>query len=414
LVGRRADEEDWLVSLLKLLIHSPNDAGGLAEHTHYQARAFAAAGVEVTVLCPPAYAQMRKANYPLACVYRTPPSRPSKESSMGKGLRIAKMVLCLLYNQWRLAIEVWRRKPEAVLLESYMEYLAPLWIWPHMLLSRFRGVTYVANLHDPVRDFQVGPAWWHRLSVTMGYWPLSVVVVHQKLPSLAAIPDRIQVVEAPVGVYDLESKPVDVREVRRLWGFPEDAVVFLSFGFIRDNKNLDLLIRALVDNAQAVLVVMGRAQSSTQRPLAYYENLAAGLGVSDRVRFRGEFVADEELGGYFAAADCIAITYSSQFFSQSGVLNIAARARKPVLASSGDSPLKTSVERFCLGEFVEPDDVAALSRGMATVCANIRDTGKRAAPDWEGYTAYASWQTNAEVILKAISEVAARNRERAA
>lgn len=389
---------------MKLLIHSPNEVGGLAEHTHYQARAFARAGVDVTVLCPAGYATQRKVDYPIALVYSMPPIRPSNETKAGKIVRIAKMALTLLRNQWRLAWEILHRKPDAVLFDSYVEYLAPLWVWPHVMLSRLGGVTYVANLHDPVRDFQVGPAWWHRLSVVMGYWPLEVVVVHQHLEARGPIPKRVRVVEAPVGVYELPAPTQDVNGIRKKWQVTDADVVFLSFGFIRDNKNVDLLIRSLAANPSAVLVVMGKAQSSTQRPLSFYQDLAAQLGVEDRVRFRGEFVPDEDLGSYFAAADFIAITYSKEFHSQSGVLNMAADARKVVLASAGESPLKNCVERFRLGEFVEPDSVEAMTSGMARLCARVRSGETCSEPDWDGYGAYASWGSNARIITDAIGQ----------
>lgn len=341
-------------------------------------------------------------SYPIARVYTQPPVRPPSETRTRKVVRLLRMIFALIRNQYRLAFEIWRRKPDAVLFDSYMEYLSPLWVWPHVLLSRVCGVTYVANLHDPVRDFQVGPAWWHHLSISMGYWPLDIVVVHQHLPERDIVPGRIRVVEAPVGVYDLTSKAVDVRDVRMRWGISEPSVVFLSFGFIRDGKNLDLLIRSLVDNPVAVLIVMGRAQSSTQKPLSFYEELAEQLGVSGRVQFRGEFVPEEEISGYFVAADFVAITYSKDFHSQSGVLNIAANARKPVLASAGDSPLKECVERFQLGEFVEPDSLPAIKTGMARLCAQALGSIPCVQPNWDGYVAYASWDSNAAITLEAI------------
>ncbi|MFM8810238.1 MAG: glycosyltransferase, partial [Chthoniobacterales bacterium] len=219
------------------------------------------------------------------------------------------------------------------------------------------------------------------------------------------IPPHVSVVEAPVGVYDLQEAKVDPREVRRAWGAGEGTVVFLSFGFIRDNKNVDLLIRALVANPAAILVVMGSAQSSTNKPLSFYRILAADLGVSERVVFREEFVPDEALAGYFAAADFIAITYNRTFHSQSGVLNVAARARRRVLASAGESPLKSSVTRYRLGEFVEPDNLEALASGMNKLCRQARGAAEVPAPDWDGYVAYASWDSNATIILEAAKSV---------
>jgi glycosyltransferase involved in cell wall biosynthesis len=182
------------------------------------------------------------------------------------------------------------------------------------------------------------------------------------------------------------------------------VVVFLAFGFIRDNKNLDLVIRALVENPSAVLVVMGRAQSKKDKPLEFYRNLAAELGVQDRVKFFDGFVPDEKLASYFAAADVVVLTYDASFHSQSGVLNVAARARRPVLASAGESPLKDCVEQFRLGVFVEPDNLRALQEGMKMVMSDEwRVIG--GGPDWEGYEAFASWDVNVAKILEGVEEI---------
>ena len=94
------------------------------------------------------------------------------------------------------------------------------------------------------------------------------------------------------------------------------------------------------------------------------------------------------------------MTYSATFFSQSGVLNIAARAGKPVLASSGPSPLRESVEKFNLGAFVEPDSSDEIRLGIERLLEDPQD------PDWEAYAAYASWNTNVEAILRATGAIA--------
>ena len=507
---------------MRFLIFSPTPSGGLAEHAHYQARALHRithlSGVdiekpkaEVTLLCSPDFLDARKVEYKKAAVFSSNFLLFGRFA--GRAGELLDKSLNIIGEQWRLAWEVLLRKPDVVLLSSYSEYLAPFWVWPHWILAKLLGVVYVANLHDPVRDFVLGPRWWHELSVRMAYWPISVGVVHQRLPEPSPVPNHVLVVEAPVGVYDLQESPENPETIRAAWGVrgcdseklkatlttdctdrhnqapgqvrgrlpqgsPEgetsgnerikwgttnhtnlheegeagpclekpsgaafsnpstselardsettllirsaDAtaslpatsysppatpvspeVVFLAFGFIRDNKNLNLVIRALVENPSAVLVVMGRAQSKKDKPLEFYRNLAAELGVQDRVKFFDGFVPDEKLASYFAAADVVVLTYDGSFHSQSGVLNVAARARRPVLASAGESPLKDCVQRFQLGVFVEPDDLGALQKGMKMVASDEwRVMG--GGPDWEGYEAFASWDVNVQKILDAV------------
>jgi glycosyltransferase involved in cell wall biosynthesis len=190
---------------------------------------------------------------------------------------------------------------------------------------------------------------------------------------------------------------------------PSGKRVFLAFGFIRTNKNLDLVIRALVDHPDAFLVVTGQVPSTKDRPIEFYRNLSHDLGVSERTRFFEQFVPDEKLAGYFAAADFIVLTYGASFCSQSGVLHLAARAHRMVLASAGPSPMEDSIKKFGLGIFVEPDSASALSDGMATLLR----TGAR-EPRWDDYAAYASWQVNARILLdtfERLTAISARQQE---
>ena len=430
------------------MIFSPTSIGGLAEHTHYQAQALDAIKnrtfgdvetpkADVMLLCSPDFLEGRVAVYKKKKVFRSglyvfSPFAGRIGELLDKSLKI-------LGDQWRLTWEIMTRRPDVVLLASYSEYLAPLWILPHWILARLFGVVYVANLHDPVRDYVVGPKWWHDLSVKVAYWPISVGVVHQRLPEPSPVPKHVHVVEAPVGVYDLQESPENPESIRAAWGVRKEKsetlklgkaesrnsadcgnaldsgrssldtsaptdVVFLAFGFIRDNKNLDLVICALVENPSAVLVVMGRAQSKKDKPLEFYRNLAVELGVQDRVKFFDGFVPDEKLASYFAAADVVVLTYDKSFHSQSGVLNVAARARRPVLASAGESPLKDCVEKFRLGVFVEPDDMRALKEGIKKIssCEWRASSGE---PDWQGYEAFASWDVNVAKILDAVESI---------
>ena len=154
-------------------------------------------------------------------------------------------------------------------------------------------------------------------------------------------------------------------------------------------------MKALAQVPEAFLVVAGSVASTKDKPFADYRELAAQLGVLERCHFAEGFVADVELGKYFAGTDFVLLTYAATFHSQSGVLNLAARARKPVLASASPSPLIESVMKFQLGISVEPDSPAAVVTGMHRLLA------APPSPRWDDYEASASWAANAQGVLQA-------------
>jgi glycosyltransferase involved in cell wall biosynthesis len=372
-----------------MVLHCPAAHGGTAEHCHYQARALRGRGLRVRVLAPERYLEGRRVEYPVERVLEDWP-----EGGHGWGLRVRRAA-AVVRMQRQLASHVRARRPRAAVQGAFLEYLAPFWAPALASARRATGTRMGANLHDPVRDYVVGPRWWHRWSVRLAFQALDFVVVHQKIRGAGVVPVGVAVHEAPVGVYDLTPMAVDRADVRRAWGVGDGDVVLLSFGYVRDNKNLDLLIRALGAQPGVHLVVAGEVASKAQKTQEDYLALAEREGVAARVHFVKGFVPDAQVASYFSAADFIALTYAGSYVSQSGVLNIAARARRPVLAASGPSPLQECVERFGLGVFVEPDSADALREGLRRLIST------ELKPDWEGYEAHASWQTNALVLALA-------------
>jgi len=374
-----------------ILIFAPSSTGGIAEYTIYQARALKRTGAGVLCLVAPSFLKGRNTGFDtLVCL---PDPVVEGSSKLAKKL---KMAWRIILSRFILAFQILKQRPDLVLLDSFVEYLSPFWIWPHWWLAKGLGVRYAAVLHDPVRNFVVGPLWWHKLSVRLAYLPLDFVLVHHALPESSPVPSGTRVVEVPHGLYEFGDQVQDVAAIRREWGVAEGQKVFLSFGYVRDGKNLDLAIRALVSVPHAFLVIAGSVASGKDKSFSYYRRLAEELGVAGRCRFVEGFLQQEELGRFFAGTDFVLLTYSASFHSQSGVLNVAAFARKPVLASAAPSPMIETVTRYALGVAVPPDSQEAVVEGMQRLLAG------EPTPRWEEYDKAASWDVNARAVLQAV------------
>ena len=83
-----------------------------------------------------------------------------------------------------------------------------------------------------------------------------------------------------------------------------------SSGHVRDNKNIEVLIKSLPLLDQVNLVVAGRESSGSQRSGAFYREVARRMGAKSRVHFRLGFVAAEENPVLAAAADAVCLVYS--------------------------------------------------------------------------------------------------------
>jgi glycosyltransferase involved in cell wall biosynthesis len=293
-----------------------------------------------------------------------------------------------------LARHIREHKFSHVLFASYFEYLAPLWASSLERLAN-DGVVFGAVVHDPVRDFVLGPHWWHRWSIARGYSFLREAFVHEPidLDTVRPMP-RLRTTVIPHGVYSFPDATETRDAARARLGIPPGSHVMLSFGHIRDGKNLDLVLHAMRQFPDLHLLVAGAAQSSGQKPAEFYQNLAREFGVADRCHWKIGYVNNSETGNLFAASDVALITYSRAFRSASGVLNAAVFFRKPCIASAGQGNLSTMVQKFDLGVWVEPDNADALARGID------RWMISPPKPRWDDYCSENSWQRNAEIVLR--------------
>lgn len=370
---------------MRLLYFAPYSHGGLADYTQAQADALGQEGVEVTILCRPAFAKERSGNF--VALPRLKETEVSNRNFSKKLEHISR----ILEDAKQLDLVIRESNYNHVIL-TFSEYLAPLWTWRLKKLAN-QGVRFGAIVHDPIRDFVLGPKWWHQYSIRKAYSFLSNTFVHEPIELETGIANpELTTTVIPHGIYSFSPSKMTREEARASLNIPDQATVLLSFGHIRDGKNLDLIIESLQRLKNCYLIVAGKEQSSGQRPAQYYQEMAKELGVDSRCRWIIEHVPESKVGDLFAATDLLMLTYSSDFRSASGVLNTAANFRVPCVASSGEGPLKNSLERYGLGTWAQPDSQPGLEQAIQ------KAIDRPATPEWNLYIENNSWKRNAEIV----------------
>ena len=374
----------------KLLYYAPASYGGLLNYAQEQADALAGLGIEVTVLCSPNFEKRATDRYRVL-----PKLVESRVASGGnKILRAIKYVRTLLKNLKTVREEAVRGGYRHVLLASYAEYFSPLWAGSYRRLAA-EGITFGAVVQEPVRNFQVGPKWWHQWSVGAAYSFLKFAFVHDEvvLDTGWTMP-QMETVVVPYGPHRFPDATKSREDTRRSLGIPEKALVLFSFGHIRDNKNLDYAVRAIAEIPEAYLLVAGKRSASSQRPESFYQELAEKLGVAERCKWVLEYVSEEDAANFFTASDLVLLNYSSCFRSASGVLHVAARYRKQSIVSAGQGSLQSVVRNYQIGVWVEPDEPSAVAAGIREWLKNPP------VPDWGKYDIENSWEENARIVLE--------------
>ena len=136
----------------------------------------------------------------------------------------------------------------------------------------------------------------------------------------------------PHPLYDNYGSIQDKNEARKKLNLPPNNTILLFFGFIRDYKGLDLLMKAYadkrIDKMKTTLVVAGEFYNNKEQ----YKNLERQLGLEGTIRWFDDFIPNDEVSTFFSACDIVVQPYKSA--TQSGVTQIAYHFNKPMLVTN--------------------------------------------------------------------------------
>ncbi|MBQ3895825.1 MAG: glycosyltransferase family 4 protein [Paludibacteraceae bacterium] len=169
---------------------------------------------------------------------------------------------------------------------------------------------------------------------------------------LKSLNDKKPCLLSPHPIYDNFGTAVSREEAVGSLGLDPSAKYMLFFGFIRDYKGLDILLKAIADerikNSDIKLIVAGEFYNNSE---TYFE-LEKQLGLEGKIIWRTDFIADEQVKNYFCASDIIVQPYKTA--TQSGVTQIAYHFEKPMLVTNVGG-LPEIVPNGKVGYSVEPE-----------------------------------------------------------
>jgi D-inositol-3-phosphate glycosyltransferase len=183
--------------------------------------------------------------------------------------------------------------------------------------------------------------------------------------------ERVSVI--PHGIMAPLHRSVDRSEARRKLNLPKDRRVLLFFGSIRPNKGLEVSLEALNDvrlhNPEVLLIVAG----AVPRGMSFrkYSDIIQKLNLSENVRTEINFIPDEDVDNFMAAADVVVLPYV-KFEAQSGVLLRAYAHKKPVVVSDVGA-MGELVSSDKVGLVVEPGAPKVLAEAIINVLDNSGD-----------------------------------------
>lgn len=164
-----------------------------------------------------------------------------------------------------------------------------------------------------------------------------------------------RVFRCPHPLYDHFGEIADKKEARDFLKIDTDHKLVLFFGFIREYKGLDLLIKAFAEPEMRDLPVSLLVAGEFYTRAKMYLDLVEKYKLQDRVIWRTNFIPNDAVRYYFSAADLVAQPYKHA--TQSGVTQVAYHFDKPMLVTNVGG-LPEMVNHRKAGYVVAPDSKA--------------------------------------------------------
>ena len=216
---------------------------------------------------------------------------------------------------------------------------------------------------------------------------------------LKSLNDKKPCLMSPHPIYDNFGTAVSREEAIGSLGLDPSAKYMLFFGFIRDYKGLDILLKAIADerikNSDIKLIVAGEFYNNSEK---YFE-LEKQLGLEGKMIWRTDFIADEQVKNYFCASDIIVQPYKTA--TQSGVTQIAYHFEKPMLVTNVGG-LPEIVPNGKVGYSVEPE-----AKVIADAISDFYSNGRYAefVENIKEEKKKCSWDRMLENVDKAMSQI---------
>lgn len=207
----------------------------------------------------------------------------------------------------------------------------------------------------------------------------------------------------PHPIYDHYGEIMPREEALELLQLDPDYRYLLFFGFIRDYKGLDWLIRAMAEpqlkDRQIRLIVAGEFYSDSEP----YLKLIRELGLEEKIILHTDYIPDAQINRYFGAADLVVQPYKTA--TQSGVTQIGYHFNKAMLVTDVGG-LGEIVANGKSGYVVKPG-VSAIAEAIA----DFYDRERQA--DFEKETVKLkgqfSWSKMTDVVMELYASINSKN-----
>ena len=233
------------------------------------------------------------------------------------------------FSWWKTASLIASFNPDLLIVRLWIPFLAPSSTSVIKKLKKANSNLHVVAILDNVIPHERRPLdklWARKFLQSCDSFVLMSDSVAKELTGF--IPNaNYQLIEHPIN--DRFVNSINKQKSRVNLNIEESEKVVLFFGFIREYKGLDILIRAkALSKSKWKLLIVGECYGSFNS----YNTLIIENKFEEEVLILNEYVSDEDLQIYFNSADLCVLPYKSA--TQSGIIPVALHFDLPVITSN--------------------------------------------------------------------------------
>lgn len=232
------------------------------------------------------------------------------------------------FNWLRVGLALRRRQADIIIAAFWMPFMGPS-LGTILRLAKAPRTHRIGLIHNIIpHERRPGdrPLSRYFTASSDAFMTLSSSVA-EELQDFSKAPVRT----SPHPIYDIYGEPVAKSAARAHLQLEPTGHYLLFFGYIREYKGLDLLLRAMADSRlrdqDIKLILAGEYYGNEEK----YEQLIDELGIRDRIISHTRFVSNEEVRYFFGAADLVVQPYRTA--TQSGISQLAYHFEKPMIVT---------------------------------------------------------------------------------
>ncbi|WP_339739503.1 glycosyltransferase [uncultured Sunxiuqinia sp.] len=270
-------------------------------------------------------------------------------------LKIKRTVNSINPLNWlRIGTRIRREKPDLLMVRYWLPFMAPA-LGTICRIVRKNKHTKVICLADNIVPHEKRPGDHLLTAYFMKSIDGMVAMSQSVLNDINRFNPRLPRALCPHPLFDNFGERIEQSKAKKLLHLELETSYLLFFGFIRDYKGLDILLKAFADQRlterPVKLIIAGEFYTKPDP----YLKLLADLNLNERVILHTDFIPNEKVNQYFSAADLVVQPYKSA--TQSGVTQIGYHFEKAMLVTNVGG-LSEIIPDQKIGYVVEPNEEA--------------------------------------------------------